>query len=365
MIHCPHFNVCSGCTLDAKALEPPIYQKAKVFFESIGFKDVPLIHEELTNWRLKAKVVVRGSSKNPIIGLYKAQSHEAVDIPFCKVHHPLINESIALIKKGLQQLGIEPYDELNHQGQLRYVQLAVNRKMGKVQLSLIVNSMDGALNLINWLQNERSGLWHSFWINRNKTQTNRILGDEWIFVSGNQDFEEEILGQKVYFSPAGFSQANLNLFEKIVHEIFTKIKPNDKVVEFYAGSGTIGLPVAKKASFIKAVEYTKEAKVMFEKANLSNTEYFVGDVKDYTNLIEANDVIIVDPPRKGLDPYLLKTLKDFKGLKTLIYVSCGFDSFARDTKELLEANWRLKLVKTYLLFPGSDHIETLAFFEKR
>lgn len=362
MIHCPHFNVCSGCSLDEQALNPPVYQKASGFFESVGLKNVPLVHEKLTHWRLKAKLAVRGTSQDPVIGLFKEGTHEVIDIPECKVHHPLINEAVLIIKKFIKKVGIEPYNELLRQGALRYLQLAVNRQSQTVQLSLIVNSMDGALNLINCLQNEKPELWHSFWINLNKGQTNRILGDEWIFVSGSKDFEEKILDQKIYFSPAGFSQANLDLFEQIVKEIVDEVKSGAKIVEYYAGVGTIGLAVAQKASSLLAVEYTEEAKEMFNKACPEKATYFVGPVKDYTHFIDDADIVIVDPPRKGLDPHLIRALKKDSSVNTLIYVSCGFESFERDTKELLSARWTLRKAKTYLLFAGSDHIETLAFF---
>jgi 23S rRNA (uracil1939-C5)-methyltransferase len=361
MIHCRHFNTCSGCTLDEQALRPPVYEKALRFFTSHGVKDVELAAANLTKWRVRAKLAVRGQIGNPVIGLFKERSHDVLEIPFCKVHNPLINESIELIKQSMIKLHIEPYDEALHKGLLRYVQLVVNRQTNTVQLSLIVNSQEGALKLANFLQNEKPELWHSIWINVNDGQTNRILGDEWIFVSGKRDFKEKILHQDIYLSPAGFSQANMDLFESIVQAIVDNVDVWAHVIEYYAGVGSIGLPVAAKCRSLKAVEFTKEAKHMFEKAGVKNTSYFVGPVKDFTHLINDADTIIVDPPRKGLDPFLLKALKEVKG-KKLIYVSCGYESFEKDAISLIESGYRLTYAKTYLLFPGSNHIETLAIF---
>ena len=361
MIHCPHFNTCSGCTLDEQALRPPVYEKALRFFTSLGFKDVELVIANLTKWRVKAKLAVRGQLGNPLIGLFKERSHDVLKIPFCKVHNPLINESIELIRQSMIKENIEPYDEIKNKGILRYIQLVVNRQTNTVQLSLIVNSLEGALKLANFLQNEKPSLWHSIWINVNIGQTNRILGDEWIFVSGSRDFKEKILHQDIYLSPAGFSQANMDLFESIVQAIVDNIDERAHVVEYYAGVGSIGLAVATKCRSLKAVEFTKEAKIMFEKAGVKNTSYFVGPVKEFNYLLNDADTIIVDPPRKGLDPVLLKGLKEAKG-KKLIYVSCGYESFEKDAISLIEDGYLLTYAKTYLLFPGTNHIETLAIF---
>merc|ERR1711976_671490 len=84
------------------------------------------------------------------------------------------------------------------------------------------------------------------------------------------------------------------------------------------------------------------------------------------------EIIVVDPPRKGLDNYGLQSLSKgsnqakelFKKTKLLIYVSCGFDAFQRDCNALLESKeWELDHVEGHVLFPGSNAIETLAFFK--
>lgn len=359
---CKHFKKCSGCSLDEGANRPPIYERALEFFKNRGLLELPLVVGNLEQWRVRAKLAVRGSVDNPKIGLFKKNSHDVEEIPHCKVHHPLINQAVEIVQKEMIELGVEPYDETLGVGLLRYIQCVVNRQTHNVQLTLIVNSKEDVLKLAACIQSAKPEFWHSIWINVNRRQTNRILGDEWVFVSGKEEFKEKVLDTSVYFSPSSFSQANLDLFEKIVADIISQVKEGARVVEFYAGVGTISLPLSKKCSFLTAIESIPEAKEMFEKAAMPNTSFLVGPVCDHTQEIEKADTIIVDPPRKGLDRALLNALQKVEGSKTLFYVSCGFESFERDCDELLKAGWSLKSAKSYLLFPGSDHLETLAIF---
>ena len=81
--------------------------------------------------------------------------------------------------------------------------------------------------------------------------------------------------------------------------------------------------------------------------------------------LERADVVLVDPPRKGLCADVLRALeRPAKRRRRLIYVSCGFDALTRDVDRLLAAKWTLRHVEGHLLFPGADHIETLAVLDE-
>ena len=86
---------------------------------------------------------------------------------------------------------------------------------------------------------------------------------------------------------------------------------------------------------------------------------------------DESELLIVDPPRKGLDKGVIDFLigkhesKSQSLLKRLIYISCGFDALQRDTKLLLESErWKIKSADVFLLFPGSDHVESVVVFDK-
>lgn len=81
-------------------------------------------------------------------------------------------------------------------------------------------------------------------------------------------------------------------------------------------------------------------------------------------------VLIVDPPRRGLDKDVIDLLTNqhettkANELKRIIYISCGFDALERDSRELLANGWEIKSADGYVMFPGSNHIETVAVFDR-
>jgi len=116
------------------ATRPDIWERVTHFF---GFP-VPLLSENKTSWRTRAKLAIRRGSRGlPALGLFRRKSHDLVEIPSCVAHHPSINRAAALIQREMAHLLIEPYDEVRQTGSLRYAQFFVCRESNLVQLSLV------------------------------------------------------------------------------------------------------------------------------------------------------------------------------------------------------------------------------------
>jgi 23S rRNA (uracil1939-C5)-methyltransferase len=155
------------------------------------------------------------------------------------------------------------------------------------------------------------------------------------------------------------------------------LRPNARVVEFYAGIGVIGFCVLDKAASVICGEINPFAEVAFRKSlelysdfdqgrsiqSNQNISFITGAAVDQIALLKQADVAIVDPPRKGLDKALLKALLCTAQVKELWYISCGWAGFKRDCEEL-QKGWKLKKAKAYLFFPGTNQLEVLAKFEK-
>src|SRR5690606_101497 len=144
-------------------------------------------------------------------------------------HHPSINRAAALIKREIEHLGIEPYDEIRQTGSLRYAQFFVCRKSGLVQLALVSRKREAAELLAERLS-RTSGLWHSIWINLHTKATNAILGSEWICHSGETFLRQRIGRTDIAFHPASFSQAHLSLFDKMLEKIESWVRPNVRLL---------------------------------------------------------------------------------------------------------------------------------------
>lgn len=371
-INCTHFPHCSGCQLNANVNHPPIFEEARNFFLQKGIKNFQLHSGSMTRWRTRAKLVIRGDSKNPKIGLFKKGTHEVVEIPHCQIHHPKINEAVLYLKKFIQDVDLAPYNEISGNGLLRYAQFVVQRQTGKVQLSLVLNTHSLSEDLrkkleLFWI--EKKDFFHSIWVNFNTRRDNVIFGENWLLLHGEQFLWEQICQREICFHPSSFAQANLDLFEKMIEKIKATIFLRAKVTEYYGGVGAIGLCLAEKCEKINCCEITPSAKICFEESRKKlpqelqeRMKFFSGNVTDHLTLLE-NEVIIADPPRKGLDPSFINQLQDLKKDTLLIYISCGWDSFKRDCEILLN-KWGLEEAESYLFFPGTNSIETIAIFKK-
>jgi len=373
-IHCGHFPICSGCQLQKDILRPPILRQIREYFAQYETA-FPLFFDAITGFRTRAKLAVRGTAAAPQIGLFKRGTHDVEEILDCPLHHSAINAAIEIIRQAMIEEKIMPYDETTLSGDLRYLQFVVERKTNKVQLTLVCNDTSVSSSIKKLVDAiSKKPLWHSIWINFQKGSTNRILGDEWLLQNTTEDKNgfvwETLAGGAVCFHPACFSQAHLPLFEKMLLSIQKMVPPNKNIVEFYGGVGVIGLTLAKECDSLVCSEINPFSQECFEqsKQKLSVDEerkvsFIVKDAKECLFLLDNADVVIVDPPRKGLDPLVLKALIA-SSVQDLIYVSCGFASFQKEADQLLASGWSLKKAEGYLLFPGSDHIEILAHFHK-
>jgi tRNA/tmRNA/rRNA uracil-C5-methylase (TrmA/RlmC/RlmD family) len=186
------------------------------------------------------------------------------------------------------------------------------------------------------------------------------------------------------FPPNVFRQANIDAFAMILAEIRRRIskfgrqrRQQDRnaalptCVELYGGVGTIGLHVVDLVSSLVSSDENPFNEASFNESALALPNDLSKRVSyksmNATNMVhskelERAEVVIVDPPRKGLDDIVLQTLCTEASTQFLVYVSCGFDAFQHDCNALLKSKWSLDHAEGYLLFPGSDAIETLAIF---
>lgn len=355
--------------------DPPIWKEVELWLKPFGLKR-RLIRGEERGWRCRAKLAVRGSGICPLIGLFKEGTHEIVPLLECEAHHPAINQAISRVSEAIIAHGVDPYDEKSLCGDLRYLQLVVQRSSGKVQLTLVINESSWNAPAVKKMEQlcrglvEESDLWHSLWLNLNKTRGNSILGNEWKCCFGEYFLWEKIGGVECCFSPGSFGQANLSLYERLLGKLSAWVHPGAKILELYAGVGAIGLALAPKAESLVAVEAAPSAHKCFEQMAkklpadlLAKVEHHIADAKDTLALLDEATVVIVDPPRKGVGKSLLEGLKNRQNLKQLVYVSCGWPAFRQQAALLLESGWRLAEFEGYLFFPGSNHVELLAIFE--
>ena len=151
---------------------------------------------------------------------------------------------------------------------------------------------------------------------------------------------EHFGGSAVHYPPGAFGQNNLNIAERIIEHVRGELPAGSRVAEFYAGVGAIGLSVLERVSELRLNELSPHSLhglslglgelAQAERAKISIQVGAAGEARDMATGV---DVVIADPPRKGLDPQLTTALSEEPPAR-FVYVSCGLDSFLSDSEQL-------------------------------
>lgn len=371
-LHCPHRPSCPGCPRFG-ALDPAP-EATRALSELCARHGVSLdvASGARLHFRHRARLMVRGRPGSAKIGIFAEGSHRVVDIPTCPIHHPLINRTAAALKASMRELGASPYADAPHAGLVRALQVVVERSSQTAQVVLVCNASEprSARPLLERLAERLGAGLHSLWWNGNPERTNTILGPHLEHVSGPAAVVEPLGGARVFFPPAAFGQNNLDLFERLLAQLHAGVPPGRDVVELYAGSGGIGLGlVARSRSLVfNEIGAASLAGLALGLDALGPDQrprcrVLPGPAEAAASEIQSDRIVIVDPPRKGLDAGVLEALVRARP-ERLAYVSCGLASFLRDAEALVRGGLELEAVTAYDLFPYTPHLETFAWFRR-
>ncbi len=324
-------------------------------------------------YRHRARLSVRGRAASPKVGIFQKGSHRIVDIPRCLVQHPLVNEIVADLKAAIRRTGAVPYAEPAHRGVLRGVQIVIERRSERAQLVLVANAASprSVAALAGELAQRLRDRLHSLWWNGNTERTNVILGPAWHRWLGPEAVQETLGGAEVFFPPGAFGQANLPLFDRLVTAAASWVPDGARVVEFHAGCGAIGLGLLSRVASLRFNEVSPAALeglalgiAARTDAERARAQLLPGPAGEHAGAVAGADVVLVDPPRRGLDDALLTALcRDPPD--RVIAVSCNPDALLREARTLLGAGrLRLTALAAFALFPHTAHVETLARFDR-
>lgn len=323
-------------------------------------------------FRHRARLAVRGRIHNPKIGIFELGSHRVVHIPDCRIHHPLINEVAAATRRTMVEQRVSPYSDLAHAGSLRYLQIVVERQSASAQLVVVTrDETPAALQpFFDALRARLGARLHSLWWNGHPERNNSVLGELWQHLSGPDAVSENGTGAQLYYPPGAFGQSNLELADTIAARVGAYVPDGASVMEFYAGVGALGLPLASRVRRLDLNEIneaslaglTRGLGALPEQAR-ARIGVHAGSAGSAAEHLAGAEVVIVDPPRKGLDAQLLAQLLETPAQR-LIYVSCGLPALLREAEQLLDSRkYQLSALEAFALFPYSEHVETLAVFD--
>ena len=377
---CAHAKACGGCTLQHLSYEKQLeYKFDQVkncliriggFFEIEKIMEGPYGMEKPFRYRNKAQFPTgMGKDFKPAIGFYAGRTHSIIDTRECFLQSEVSDEIIGIIREFMEEFHISTYDETSKKGLLRHILTRVGFTTGEIMVCLIINGkkIPNVEELIQRLT-KIEGM-TSICLNINKEHTNKILGDTCVTLWGKGYIEDYIGEVKYQISPLSFYQVNpvqtKVLYEKALE--YAGLTGEETVWDLYCGIGTISLFLAQKAKWVYGVEIVpqaiEDARRNAKINGMENVTFFVGKAeevlpKEYEENKVYAKVIVVDPPRKGCDETLLKTIYEMQP-ERVVYVSCNPATLARDLKVLAGYGYDVKKVAVVDQFCQTTHVETV------
>jgi 23S rRNA (uracil1939-C5)-methyltransferase len=374
MLDCPHRPPCPGCPrFGEPGIDPSVRQALSDLARRHDLAEPAVISGSALGFRHRARLAIRGRLGSPKVGLFELGTHRVVHVPSCRVQHPLINRVADVVRRALVEARISSYSDRAHLGLARYLQVVVERGSQTAQVVLVANA-DASAPLAGCLELVRkeldSGL-YSLCFNAHCDRSNSVLGPQFERCCGPEAVVERFGGAAVHYPPGAFGQSNLEVAQHIIEHLRERIPPGSCVTEFYAGVGAIGLSVIDRARELRlnessphALHGLEQGLAGLEPVQRAKVILRPGPAGAMQEAAAGADVVIVDPPRKGLDPELAQGLAE-RPPERLLYVSCALDSLQADMVRLTSARTlRLIGLTVFDMFPYTAHVETVARFER-
>ena len=377
-VDCTTYKRCGGCNMRHIKYEETLEMKQnavqslvnKTLKNKIQVKPTIGMENPLY-YRNKAQYPL-GINKNgePVIGVFANRTHEVIPMEKCLIQN-LISEEIAkTVLEFIKKNKISVYNEKTIKGLFRHIVIKVGIKTNEVMCILVINGkqIHNENELVEILTKKYPNI-KTIVKNINTKNTNVILGKENINIYGNGYIEDKLGEYTFKISPLSFYQVNPIQAEKLynIGVDATKITKNDTVFDLYCGIGTISLFMAKYAKKVYGVEIVEQAiedaKENAKINNVNNTEFIAGDTEIVLDdlIINKNivpDVIMVDPPRKGLDNKSIDNILKIKPDR-FVYISCNPATLVRDLAKFEEI-YDVKEIQPVDMFPFTGHVECVA-----
>ncbi|MDO4483880.1 MAG: 23S rRNA (uracil(1939)-C(5))-methyltransferase RlmD [Clostridia bacterium] len=376
--NCPSWPRCGGCSCRHMRYEATLAAKQKQVedcFRRIGHLDVPVLPcigmENPDGYRNKTSLSIGGTAEEPVLGFYAPRSHRVIPAEHCPNAMDPSGDICTAFLSWMKAHAIEPYSEETHTGLVRHLVIRINRRR-EAMVTVVINgkTLPHAESLAEALA--PVGM-QSLVVNENRERTNVILGRSFKTLYGPGVLEDELCGLRFSLSPASFYQVNPVQTEKLYQTAldFAELTENDLLCDVYCGAGTITLMMARhcrKAIGIEVVpQAIDNARENALRNQIPNADFHVGAAEDVLPRLVADglrpDVIVVDPPRKGLDPAVIDAMAK-AGPRRIVYVSCNVATQARDAALLDAAGYRCVKAQPVDMFCRTSGVENVLLLSK-
>ena len=377
---CPVAKLCGGCDfwhMDYAEETRLKAERVKTCLNRIGgqqLETVPILAAPTCyGYRNKAQYPVAVKKGRAFAGFFRAGTHEVVENSRCRILPPEADLVKDKVIDYVNQYRVPVYDETTHTGLLRHIYVRRGAVSGQVLVCLAVNGekLPKAQELIRRLKTVPG--FTTLVLSVNTRKGNAVLGDKFITLHGPGYIEDTLCGLTFRLSPRSFYQVNHHQAQRLYETAIAQagITRQDTVLDLYCGVGTITLAMASAAGKVIGVEVVpqavEDARDNAKRNGIENAEFFCGDAGQAALQLEREgvrpDVVVVDPPRKGLNADTIEALSRMSP-RRIVYVSCDPATLSRDVALLKERGYELKTAQAADLFPRCAHVETVVLLSK-
>ncbi|MBQ8796575.1 MAG: 23S rRNA (uracil(1939)-C(5))-methyltransferase RlmD [Oscillospiraceae bacterium] len=378
---CPISSSCGGCDfwhMDYGEETRLKAERVKTCLNRLGgenLENVPILAAPTClGYRNKAQYPVARKKDSAYAGFFRSGTHEVVENKRCLI----LPEETDAVKDAVidyvNQYGISVYDEAAHKGLLRHIYVRRGVVSGQVLVCLVLNGeklphWDALLKRLQTIPG-----FTTLVLSVNTKKGNAVLGDKFLTLYGPGYIEDTLCGLTFRLSPRSFYQVNHHQAQRLYEAAIAQaeITGEDLVLDLYCGVGTITLAMAGAAGRVIGVEVipqaVADARDNAKRNGIENAEFFCGDAGQAALELEKNgirpDVVVVDPPRKGLNADTIEALHRM-GPRRIVYVSCDPATLARDVALLKDRGYVLKNALAADLFPRCSHVESIVCLSRK
>ena len=393
---CPYAKKCGGCDYQGVPYEKQLKEKQELVRKNVGnyCKVLPIIGmDNPYHYRNKVHAVfdiVRGGKRGTqkgmksktsgasagqiISGVYKAGTHDVVNIDECQIEDAKADAIIRDIRYLLRSFKIKTYDEDTGYGLLRHVLIRRGFHSGEIMVVLVLGSpiLPSKNNFVKALRKLHPEI-TTVVVNVNDKKTSMVLGEKETTIYGKGFIEDTLCGCTFRISPKSFYQVNPIQTEVLYNKAieYAGLTGKETVIDAYCGIGTIGIIAADKAKEVISVELNKDAvrdAITNAKRNqIKNIKFFNADAGEFMVEMAAEgrkaDVVLMDPPRAGSDEAFLSSVVKLSP-KKIVYVSCNPETLGRDLKYLTKHGYKAEKCQPVDMFPWTSHCESVCLLSK-
>ena len=377
---CPVAKLCGGCDfwhmdyreearLKADRVRQCLNRIGGENLEELPILDAPTCY----GYRNKAQYPVSSKKGRAFAGFFRAGTHDVVENSRCLILPEESDRVKDAVMDYVNQFRVSVYDETTHTGLLRHIYVRRGAVSAQVLVCLVINGRRLPREEALLEQLKKIPGFTTLVLSVNTKKGNAVLGDEFITLYGPGYIEDTLCGLNFRLSPRSFYQVNHHQAQRLYDAAIAQaeITKEDTVLDLYCGVGTITLCLAKAARKVIGVEVipqaVEDARDNARRNGIENAEFFCGDAGAAALELEKQgvqaDVVVVDPPRKGLNADTIEALARFAP-RRIVYVSCDPATLARDVALLKQRGYSLKNAMAADLFPRCSHVESIVCLSK-